>query len=122
MVREEPLKAAKAELIAAEKALAAMEAAKDFSSFEEEWRSLLNNLEKVWIKTERACQHIQNKFQPWQGKYSQLRKKDMLLRYLKQARDADNHSVQEVMEKKPGHYSFTVPGGPGESIPFLVEN
>ena len=37
----------------------------------------------------------------------------MLLRYLKQARDADNHSIQEVAEEIPGQYSFTVPGGPG---------
>lgn len=37
----------------------------------------------------------------------------MLLRYLKQARDVDNHSIQEVVEQKPGKYSFTLPSGPG---------
>lgn len=90
-----------------------MKTAQDFAHFEEEWRSYLNHLEKVWIKTERECQHIQAKFQPWQEKYSRLRKKDMLLRYLKQARDTDNHSIQEVVEEIPGQYSFTVPGSPG---------
>lgn len=109
----EILKHSKAELKAAERSLASMRKAQDFAHFEEEWRSFLNHLEKVWVKTERECQHIQNKFQPWQGKYSRLRKKDMLLRYLKQARDADNHSIQEVVEHTPGQYSFTVPGGPG---------
>ena len=109
----DPLKHPRAELKAAENALQAMRAAQSFDKFEEEWRSFLNHLEKVWVKAERACQHIQNQFQPWQGEYSRLRKKDMLLRYLKQARDADNHSIQEVVEHKPGRYSFSVPGGPG---------
>jgi hypothetical protein len=107
------LKHAKAELNAAERSLQSMMTARDFEHFEEEWRSFLNHIEKVWIKSERACQHIMEKFQPWQGKFSRLRKKDMLLRYLKQARDADNHSIQEVMKVVPGEYSFTIPGGPG---------
>lgn len=109
----DPLKHPRAELKAAENALQAMRTAQSFDKFEEEWRSFLNYLEKVWVKAERACQHIQNQFLPWQGEFSRLRKKDMLLRYLKQARDADNHSIQEVVEHKPGIYSFSLPGGPG---------
>ena len=37
----------------------------------------------------------------------------MLLRYIKQARDADNHSIQEVAEIKPGHrtMNFVNPRG-----------
>lgn len=80
-----------------------LKAAENFEVFEEEWRHFLNCIEKVWDKVERSCQHVKNSFQPWQGKYANLRRKDMLLRYLKQARDADNHSIQEVAEIKPVH-------------------
>ena len=97
------LKAARNELSAARRALENMKSAKSFEVFEEEWRDFLNCVEKVWVKTERSSQHIRSKFQPWQGKYTALRRKDMLLRYLKQTRDADNYSIQKVAELKPGH-------------------
>lgn len=106
------LDAAKKELAAAKRALSSMRGATSFEVFEEEWRDLLNCLEKLWNKVERGCQHDKNRFQPWQGRFSSLRKKDMLLRYLKQARDADNHSIQEVAEVKPGRrtMNFANPG------------
>jgi len=107
------LDAAKKELESARRALKLMKNTESFDIFDEEWRDFLNCLEKLWNKTERGCQHVKNKFQPWQGKYTALRRKDMLLRYLKQARDADNHSIQEVAEVKPGRrtMNFANPGG-----------
>lgn len=97
-----PLKHPKAELNAAARAINSMNSAGDFETFELEWREFLSCLEKVWIKTERACQQQRARFQPWQGRYQMLRKKDALLRYLKQARDADNHSIQELTQDNPG--------------------
>jgi len=107
------LESAKKELASAKRALETMRGAATFEVFEEEWRDLLNCLEKVWVKTERGCQQFRNKFEPWQGRYTALRRKDMLLKYLKQARDADNHSIQEVAEVKPGHttMNFANPKG-----------
>lgn len=107
------LDAAKKELEAARRAVELMKSAESFEIFDEEWRDFLNCLEKLWNKTERGCQQFKTKFQPWQGKYAALRRKDMLLRYLKQARDADNHSIQEVATVKPGHrtMNFVNPGG-----------
>jgi hypothetical protein len=99
---EEVLKHPKAELRAAARAIAGMRSAKSLEEFEAEWRNLLSCLEKVWAKVERSCQPHKHKFQPWQGKYARIRKKDMLLRYLKQARDADNHSIQDFTAVKPG--------------------
>lgn len=113
MDKTEPLRHARAELQSARIALERMRDAKDFALFEGEWRSFLNSLEKSWKKAERACQIIQGDFQKFQAKYHAMRKKDMLLRYLKQARDADNHSIQEVVENLPGIYTFQLPGGPG---------
>ncbi|WP_373953792.1 hypothetical protein [Vibrio pomeroyi] len=110
------LKAAWAEIRSAERALGDMQSATSFEIFEEEWRDFLNCLEKVWNKTERGCQQFQNKFQPWQGQFTRDRKKDQLLKYLKQARDADNHSIQEVTEIKPGSRTMNFANGKGGYI------
>lgn len=122
MTRDDPLKHPRAELRAAERALEAMKQAKDFATFDEEWRAFLAAIEKVWIKTERCCQHVRKDFQPWQGQYHTLRRKDMLLRYLKQARDADNHSVQEVANYTPGGLGLRFAGGSGHIQRLTIHN
>ncbi|WP_305374652.1 hypothetical protein [Photobacterium leiognathi] len=106
-------KAARQELKVASSAIGRMKGAEGFDDFDSEWRLYLNAIEKVFVKVERAAQPYRNKFEPWQGKYNKLRKKDSLLKYLKQARHADNHSIQDVAKVTPGVYSFSVPGGPG---------
>jgi hypothetical protein len=40
-----------------------------------------------------------------QGKAKNKRQKDPLLKYIDQARDADQHSIQEILVKKDPHYS-----------------
>lgn len=109
----DPLKQPRLELAAAAKALADMRRAKSMDEFEMGWRTCLNHLEKAWQKTERCCLHVRSQFEPWQGRFHKLRRKDMLLRYLKQARDADNHSVQDVTKLQPGSrgYKFLNPRG-----------
>ncbi|EKZ9012743.1 hypothetical protein QNF07_004867 [Vibrio alginolyticus] len=106
-------KAARQELKVADAAIERMKIASNFDDFDSEWRLYLNAIEKVFVKVERAAQPYRNKFEPWQGKFNKLRKKDSLLKYLKQARHADNHSIQDVAKVTPGVYSFSVPGGPG---------
>lgn len=110
---DDPLKHSKAELRAASRAIEAMKLSDTMDKFESEWRAFLTCLEKVWTKVERTCQPHQNRFQPWQGQFQALRKKDMLLRYLKQARDADNHSIQDMTTIKPEEMtlSFVNPTG-----------
>lgn len=48
-----------------------------------------------------------------QGKFKNLRKKDPLLRYLKNARDADVHSIQEITQRSNSSVSgkFVNPTG-----------
>ena len=113
VMNSDPLKHPRRELAAAAKAIAGMRVAKSLDEFELEWRAYLNCIEKVWQKIENSCQHVKLTFQPWQGKFHRLRKKDMLLRYLKQARDADNHSIQDITKLQPGSrgYRFTNPKG-----------
>lgn len=108
-----PLRHPWLELSSAERAVAGMRNAKSLDEFEVEWRAYLNAIEKLWQKVEGCCQGVRAAFQPWQGTYQRLRKKDMLLRYLKQARDADNHSVQDITKVQPGSrgYKFVNPRG-----------
>ncbi|WP_041166985.1 hypothetical protein [Pseudomonas putida] len=109
----DPLKHSKANLRAAQQAVEAMVNASSFDNYENEWREYLGHLEKAWVKVERACVPIQAKFQPWQGKFQSLRRKDMLLRYLKAARDADTHSIQDLTRLNPGYrtMNFANPQG-----------
>lgn len=99
-----------------------MKAAENMEDFEEEWKQYLTCLEKIWAKVERTCQPHANIFQPWQGKFQALRKKDMLLRYLKQARDADNHSIQDLTEVKPGQMTINFPSGSGRIDYLHIDN
>ena len=110
---KEPLYHAKRELIAAEKAIERMTKSDSIEDLEDEWKNYLNAIEKCWVKTERSCQHVRNKFQPWQGNFAKERKKDPLLKYIKHARNSDQHTIQEGMEKKDASSSMYVEGGPG---------
>lgn len=116
----DPLKHSKANIAAAGRALESMIAAKSFDIYEHEWREFLGHIEKAWIKAERACIPFQNKFQPWQGKYVKLRRKDMLLSYLKAARDVDNHSVQDLAKMNPGYTGMSFIDRRGGFIEKLV--
>jgi len=70
-----------------------MAAATTFDEYAHEWTGFLYQLERLW---ERAFQFY--KPAPWFQKvsptYSKLRRKDSLLRYLKQARNAATHTLQ----------------------------
>jgi hypothetical protein len=104
----DPLRASKAELTVAENAIKRMREAATHDAFAEAWRQFLDSIEKLWNKAERACQPVHQRFAPWQGKYTALRRSDELLRYVKQARDADNHSIQEILA--PVHAGVVVKG------------
>lgn len=106
----EPLHHAKQELRAAEHAIGRMKGAKTLEDLEEAWKGFLDCIEKVWIKAERACERCRNRFQPWQGKFANERRKDPLLRYVKHARNSDQHSIQECMDTKTASGSMHVEG------------
>ncbi len=114
---KEPLHSAKRELVVAEKAIERMTNATSIDELEDEWKIYLSAIEKCWVKVERSCQHVRNTFQPWQGIFSNERKKDPLLRYIKHARNADQHGLQEIMEKKDPLSSMSIEGG--ESIAHI---
>lgn len=98
---------AKKELRAAEKALQRMLVAGDIEAFEGAWRDFLVNIEKVWVKAERECQ-AKKTFRNWQETFKKHREVDPLLKYIYQARHADQHSVQDVLDHTPGR--IEIPG------------
>lgn len=107
-----PLLQAEAELSSARAALAGMRRAQDFETFEREWRAFLNAIAKLWVKMERACQHVRPEFEPWQRPFKECRESDPLLAYLRHAKNADQHTIQEVMEIVPGSRTInSVDGG-----------
>ena len=97
-MQTDPLRQAKQELTLAWEAVHALSKASTLDQAEIFWRQVLNHLEKVWVKAERSCQPFRAKFEPWQQTYHLQRNSDPLLIYLRQARDADNHSIQEVAD------------------------
>lgn len=61
------------------------------------WADFLVHLELSFVKAERGCQDIKNGFLPFQGYFKNLRKKDQLLSYLKNARDACQHGTDMLV-------------------------
>lgn len=79
------------EIQRAEKHLGEMADTNLVSDYEAAWQDFLYRLERIW---ERIVQQYQK--EPWfhglHGPYAILRKKDPLVRYLKQARNAETHT------------------------------
>src|SRR3954452_439974 len=113
-LRDEQLFRSKRELLAATKALEEMRSAPSFDEFAIAWQTFLDGLEKVWVKAKRECQPFRNKFEPWQGAFKKVRKEDELLVYLRQARHADQHTIEPTMIEFLGGFQLTLP--PGGSV------
>lgn len=67
----------------------------DFASFDASWREFLQKLERVWNKTQAAvCRHP--RWPRLEAEVANLRNNDPLLRYIRHARNADEHSIQSM--------------------------
>ena len=67
----------------------------DFAAFDSAWREFLQKLERVWNKAQ-AGVHDQPGWSRLESEFNRLRSDDPLLRYLRHARNADEHSLQQV--------------------------
>lgn len=118
-----PLRKAQEALSSARRAHKRMLAAERFDEREHEWRSFLNFLAQVIEKLKKGYQGTGGKVEPWIGHQVTIRDDDPLLAYLFQARSADQHSVQDSVEAKPGSYEFRLSGpGPMYVEKLVVEN
>ncbi|MGS0546759.1 hypothetical protein ACU8WE_30035 [Pseudomonas parakoreensis] len=105
------------ELDKAASAIGEMSSAKTLDEFEEAWKSYLSRLERCFNK---AQAHFKKspKWDSWWGKYKRLRSDDELLSYLINARGAEEHSVEQIVEKHLG--SVVINAADGDSL-FINE-
>jgi hypothetical protein len=75
-----------------------MKITSDFNEFQESWENFLLRIERAWEFTERNLKNVKG-FQQWHRPYSTLRKKDPLLIFLKQARNAEMHRTSPTVSK-----------------------
>ena len=104
---DNPLRLAEQEQIAAWEAVERMRTTGQFDEIEANYRSVLNHIEKLWIKAERGCIHFGQTFRSWQAPYKKLRDADPLLSYFQHARNADNHTDQNISYLVTGHLNFS---------------
>lgn len=70
----------------------------NFMEFQEAWENFLFRIERAWELTERTLR-TRNGFEKWHKPYTDLRKKDPLLVFLKQARNSEVHSIGATVVK-----------------------
>lgn len=70
----------------------------DFSEFQEYWFNYLTRIERAWEYTDRILKKKKGA-QQWMAPYRNFRKKDPLLIFLRQARNAEMHSVSTTINK-----------------------
>ncbi len=111
------IKILRRELSNAQACLDRMIAAEELYDITLEWESFLGAIERVWQKTEYSSVQSQNsRYQPWRGKFVGERKKDPLLRYMKNARDAAHHTIEDYSpEITPASQSIGI-GSSGGSV------
>lgn len=90
----------KTELQKAKAQVEAMNNASSLEDFEETWKQYLFRLERVWSKSKDRYKRYP-KWSGWSAPYSTARKNDPLLVYLRNARNADEHTEQEIADKLP---------------------
>lgn len=96
-----PLTKARPELQDAKRALDAMLRSGDLDELDRNWVDFLRHLERVWNKAYAQLNSSSRKFQGWteRGRMQKLRRQDPLVKYLRQARNADEHGIEELAMK-----------------------
>lgn len=86
--------------------LADMKVANDFPTIERHWTAFLVNAGRVFTKLEQGAKTV-GKSDAWFGRKKRERRTDPLLCYLWHARNADEHTLQQVTKLNPGHAKVT---------------
>ena len=93
------VQAAKDCLQRAEAAATRMDVAESFASLEQAWTDFLIMANRVYTKLEQGAKGYPQSF-GWFGLKKHERRKDPLLKYVKNARDADEHGLNPVTERE----------------------
>ena len=68
-----------------------------FSEYESAWRDFLQCIDRAWNKTQAEAKG-KPKWQKLESEYVQLRKKDPLLRYIAEARNVTEHTIDPTIK------------------------
>ncbi len=91
-----------------------MSSSESLEAFEDHWKEFLRRLERSWSKAE-AQFGSNERWSGWQGRFSRARKKDPLLSYLRHARNADEHTIAPITERKESQLLIRAAGPEGRS-------
>jgi hypothetical protein len=97
----ECLDRAKAELVA-------MQKADSFKKMEEGWSNFLTMANRVYVKLEQGAK-VSGPSKGWFGLKRHERKVDPLLKYIKNARDVDEHGLQRITDRQDGGVGVKFP-------------
>ena len=89
------------QLTKARASLGSMKHSQSFEGFEEHWKNLLHQVERAWTKALSKYGSDQG-WRALRDKYDALRRTDPLLAYVKNARDADEHTIDDILSHEPG--------------------
>jgi hypothetical protein len=92
---------ARKRLAKASACLERIEASRSFGEFESAWTDLLIALDDIHTTLEQGAKTNPQSRQ-WYGGKKNERRKDALLSYLHQARNADKHGIEPIASHKPG--------------------
>lgn len=103
-LRGHPLFPALAELRSARQSIARMAELSaigfgELDAFEAEWKNVLHRLERTWAKIEAAA-HGRDGLQKLKSRVEGTRRRDSLLKYLCQARNSEEHSIEVIVEEQ----------------------
>lgn len=97
------LEAAREELSRARACVDGMSRAKSLVEFDDEWKECIARLSRFWYKTKVSLQGDPRFFNsPHVKEANAAQKGDALIRYISQARNADEHGIDDITLKKGG--------------------
>jgi hypothetical protein len=106
------LTAAKNELGLAKTAAQKMEAATTLEDFDFHWKQFLSRIRRMWYKTLAAFKNDPRFFSsPHFKRVNEALTNDELVCYLAKARDADEHTVEEITRRVSSGWEIALPSG-----------
>jgi len=87
-----------------------MRAADSFEKMEAAWTDFLLFSNRVYARLEQGAKGNGTSF-GWYGRKKHERRKDKLLSYVKNARDADEHGLERITKREPGTIGVKFPEG-----------
>ncbi len=90
--------------------------------FENHWKRFLSELRRVWNKTDATFEKTTG-WRNWKNEYHKVVRGDELLWYLWEARNTDEHTVEDIAKKKEGFLGLRAgPTGSAHIKELKIEN